>query len=136
MEDNREITQEHEEQQESQELKTFTQEEVEDIIKRRLARERKKNDRETGTDGQDREKDLEARELKLKAKEKLFDAGMPLNLADVLRYDDEKTLDEAIQSIQELNREAPKGWGQRVSSGNTASTQDPIRKAMGLDRKG
>ena len=49
MEDNREITQEHEEQQESQEEqeeRTYSQQEVDDIIRKRLARERRKYERE------------------------------------------------------------------------------------------
>lgn len=113
--------------------KMFTQEEVDEIIRKRLARERKKGDSEQETDT-GRESDLEARELKLMAKEKLMEAGMPLNLAEVLNYSDEDSLDEAIETIRNLNKEAPKSWGQRQSQ-NRAPNADPYRKAMGLDRK-
>lgn len=127
-----------EEQQKDQQEKLFTQEDVEEILKKRLARERRRYGREAG-DGEensDREKDLAEREMKLLAKEKLMEAGMPLGLADVLRYSDEKTLDNAIQVVKNLNQASQdkKAWGQRMQS--QRGGPDQFRQAMGLDRKG
>lgn len=51
--------------------KTFTQEEVNQIVQDRLARER--NKQHTGPDTEDREKDLEKREKDLAAREKAFE---------------------------------------------------------------
>ena len=137
MEDNREITQEHEEQQESQEEqeeRTYSQQEVDDIIRKRLARERRKYEREFTGNEADREKALNARELKITAREKLVHAGMPSSLADVLKYEDEKTLEEAIAAITAYKKEPSKAWGERM--GFHSSKPDRIRQAMGLDRKG
>ena len=119
--------------------KTFTQEEVDEIVRKRLARERKRTGADGSLDGNntgdDREKALELRELKLTAKEKLLESGMPVSLADILRYDDEESLEKAIETIKNLekNREAPKAWGQR-QNGRKSSDADQIRKAMGLAR--
>lgn len=116
--------------------KTFTQAEVNEIVRNRLAREREKNDRYGDNAGNDREKSLEDRELRLMAREKLFESGMPTSLADVLRYSDEKSLEKAIETIKNLNKnkEAPRSWGQR-QSGGINTNGDPIRKAMGLNRE-
>lgn len=119
----------------NQEPRTFTQEEVDEIVRKRLARERKKtdanNDQESGSD---REKTLEDRELKVMAREKLLDAGMPSSLADVLRYSDEKSLEKAMETIKNLDRGVPKSWGERQSSRRNSNV-DIYRKAMGLDRR-
>lgn len=119
------------------EERTFTQEEVEEIVKKRLARERKKAAR--GADGEDplteRENSLAERELRLTARERLQEEGLPMSLADVLRYVDEETLDKAIEAIRNLNTEGPKAWGQRQSGVGRNPVENQIRKAMGLDRK-
>lgn len=114
-----------------QDKRTFTQEEVDEIVRKRLARERQKQEKGgDNTDFSEREQAIAARELKCMAREKLFDAGMPASLADVLNYSDEKTLEAAIEEIKKLNPSAPKAWGQRMGA---AAHKDPIRAAMGLD---
>ena len=141
MTDNERTSEGTAEQQESNEAKTFTQEEVNRIVQDRLARDRKSrnldNDMEPES-GTDRERSLEQRELHLMAREKLFEEGLPSQLADILKYSDEKSLEAAIKAIKELNlnSEAPKNWGQRHSSSGGRSTEDTkIRKAMGLNHK-
>lgn len=126
------------EQQENTE-KTFTQAEVDEIVRKRLARERKKAGIDDNSDsdnaGNDKEKSLEDRELRLMAKEKLLDSGMPTSLADILRYSDETSLEKAIETIKNLekNQGTPKAWGQRQNA-RKSDNGDPIRKAMGLNR--
>ena len=116
---------------EKQEPKTFTQEEVDEIVRKRLARERKKADVGEGVEpGTDREKSLDARELRIMAREKLQDSGMPMSLADVLKYSDEESLEEAIEIIKNLDNEPRKSWGQRQSGRKTDT--DKVREAMGL----
>ena len=45
---------------------------------------------------------MKARELAIVAAEKLTAAGLPKELAGVLKYDDEKTLDEAINKLSTM----------------------------------
>ena len=124
----------NEDQNQNQGGKMFTQDEVNEIVRKRLERERKKTGSDDQTDsGTDRARTLEERELKVMAREKLFEAGLPASLADVLRYNDEKSLEKAMEEIKNLNQGAPKAWGQRQSRGG-GTKSDPYRKAMGLDR--
>ena len=134
MEDNRENTQAAEETLDSQEECTYSQQEVDAIIRKRLARERRKYEREFSGDETDREKALNARELKITAREKLVEAGMPSSLANVLRYEDEETLEEAIAAVANYEKEPRKAWGERM--GAHTYKPDRVRQAMGLDRKG
>lgn len=121
------------------EEKTFTQEEVEEIVKKRLARERKKAAR--GTEGEDslteRENRLAEREIRLTARERLQEEGLPMSLADVLRYSDEKTLETAIEALKEFkaDTEPRKAWGMRQSSSGKNTGDSQIRQAMGLNQK-
>lgn len=78
--------------------KTFTQEEVNRIVSDRLARERDKRTAELD----EREKALRQRELSVIAREKLEEAGLNKELCDVLRFDDEASLDEAISKLKNI----------------------------------
>ena len=78
--------------------RTFTQEEVNRIVSERLSRERDKRAAELD----EREKAVKARELAVIAAEKLAAAGLPKDLTAVLRYDDETSLDEAINRLSKL----------------------------------
>lgn len=88
-----------EKQQPEQTGKTFTQEEVNRIVSDRLARDRDKRSAELD----EREKAVKARELAVIAVEKLTAAGLPKELAGVLKYDDETTLDEAISTLSTMH---------------------------------
>ena len=112
--------------------RTFTQEELEEIVQKRLARDRRSR---SGMDGlQAREKELENRELFLEAKEQLMEAGLPAGLAEVLRYEDREALEKAVRMIQDLGAAQPAGWGQRPSGGRASAYEDPIKRAMGLEQ--
>ena len=111
--------------------RTFTESEVNEIVQNRLARERRKTDRTDS--GNDREANL---------KEKLLDMGMSTKLADLLRYDDEESLEEAIEEYNSLiggtgenkKEEKPKSWGQRQNGAGKRKTEsEQIRAAMGLN---
>ena len=113
------------------EERVFTQEELEEILQKRLARERRNR---PGTDGlQARERELEERERAVVARERLADAGLPAALAQVLKNDDE-SIDKAIDLISGLDFARPVSWGQRPSGGRAAAREDPIRRAMGLEQ--
>lgn len=78
--------------------RTFTQEEVNRIVSERLSRDRDKRAAEL----EEREKAVKARELAVIAAEKLAAAGLPKDLTAVLRYDDEASLDAAINQLSTL----------------------------------
>lgn len=78
--------------------RTFTQEEVNRIVSERLSRDRDKRAAEL----EEREKAVKVRELAVIAAEKLAEAGLPKDLTAVLRYDDEASLDAAINQISTL----------------------------------
>lgn len=113
------------------EERVFTQEELEEILQKRLARERRNR---PGTDGlQARERELEERERAVVARERLAEAGLPAALAQVLKSDVE-SIEKAIDLISGLDMARPVSWGQRPSGGRAAAQEDPIRRAMGLEQ--
>lgn len=71
--------------------KTFSQEDVNRIVGERLAKEKAKNE----SDWQQREQDLQRRELQMTAKEYLSEKNMPVELLDALNYTDEETLQKS-----------------------------------------
>lgn len=64
--------------------KLFTQEEVNNIVRDRLARERAKNSPTEPTEEEKRLQDLNARESKITCREYVMDQGLPSQLLDVL----------------------------------------------------
>lgn len=124
-----------------QQEKTFTQEQVNAIVSKRLAEDRASR----ASEFDKREKELNQREMQIRAKELLAERGLPKNLADVLRYSDEESLKAAIDVIDktrgfkessvstEQNNDKRKIIENPLSSGQRdALIGDPLRKAMGL----
>lgn len=64
--------------------KMFTQEEVNNIVRDRLARERAKNTPQEPTEEEKRLQDLNARESRIACREYVMDQGLPSQLLDVL----------------------------------------------------
>ena len=79
-------------------VRTFTQEEVNRIVSERLSRDRDKRAAELD----EREKAIKVRELAVIAAEKLAAAGLPKELNAVLKYDDEESLEAAINQLSTL----------------------------------
>lgn len=126
---------------EQQQGKTFTQEQVNAIVSKRLAEDRASR----ASEFDKREKDLNQREMQIRAKELLAERGLPKNLADVLRYSDEESLKAAVDVIdhtrgfKEDSGDAGQNGGKRKIIENPlpggqrdALIGDPLRKAMGL----
>lgn len=124
-----------------QQEKTFTQEQVNAIVSKRLAEDRASR----ASEFDKREKELNQREMQIRAKELLAERGLPKNLADVLRYSDEESLKAAIDVIDktrgfkessvdtEQNNDKRKIIENPLPSGQRdALIGDPLRKAMGL----
>lgn len=116
--------------------KTFSQDDVNRIVSDRLARERDKRTAELD----EREQALRQRELAVIAREKLDEAGLNKELCDVLRFDDEDALDEAIsklKSIKGFNAENPEKSEKKVIENRLPPVEnidppDPFRKAFHL----
>lgn len=118
--------------------KTFSQEDVNRIVGERLAAEKRKGEAALA----EREQQLAQRELLLTAKEKLTEAGLPVELMDALNVSSPEAMDKAITTlkgvINKIKAEAPKPFtihgakpaeaGRRPEVG--ADSQ--LRKAMGL----
>ena len=80
-----------------QQEKTFTQEQVNAIVGKRLAEQKQQLESEFVK----REQDLSRREMSLMARELLKEKGLPENLAGILKYDNEEELAKAIELINE-----------------------------------
>lgn len=139
--------QQHEEHQEEQKsLRTFTEEEVNDIVRKRLNREREKLTRafEEGTresDLDERERKILRRELRADTLEKLAENGMPPGLADLVNYDSAEECEKSLATVsavfnQAVN-EAVKGKARQSTprdGGGYTGRPDPLAGAFGLKR--
>ena len=119
---------------------TFTQEQVNKIVSDRLAREKVKSEAALA----EREQQLAQRELLLTAKEKLTDAGLPVELLNALNVSSPEAIEKAITTlkgvIDKIKAEAPKPFtihgahpgesGRRPELGMGGDSS--LRKAMGL----
>lgn len=74
-----------------QQEKTFTQEQVNAIVSKRLAEAKSA-----------READLNRREMEIKAKELLIEKGLPKDLSTILRYDNDEELTAAVDQLVNL----------------------------------
>ena len=131
--------------------KTFTQKDLDAIIDKRLARERKEAEtriKEAVTEAQklakmsaderleheraerdkalkDRESEITKRELRAEAKSQLSDKGMPVELAEVLPYTDAETTNQALEAVEKVFRAAvEKGVTERLK-GNPPKVSQP-----------
>ena len=117
--------------------RTFTQDEVNRIVSNRLAEDRAKRTAELD----EREKAVKARELAVIAAEKLSAAGLPKELTAVLKYDDEESLEAAINQLTNMRgftNGNNRGTGKRVyeerklPEGDTNYEHDPLREIFRL----
>ena len=93
--------------------KTFTQEDVNRIVGKRLAEEKTKSE----ADLERREKELKQKELDYEIKAALRDKGLPPELAAVLKYTDSDSIKSAVESIAALK-------------GGTDTVRTPFRTGM------
>ena len=85
-----------EEKEDSANTRTFTQEQVNAIVGKRLAEAKASKESELGK----KETELNEREMQIRAKEVLAEKGLPKDLAKVLKYSDEETLLNAISVVE------------------------------------
>lgn len=139
---------------ENEGVKTFTQDEVDTIIKGRLAKERKSwekliqdqqteaeklasmsekekksyQEKKKESDLAEREAAITRRELMAQAKDSLADKGIPIELAEVLTFTDAETCNKSIQVVSKAFQAAvEKAVNDRLKGGATpkkASAQE------------
>lgn len=98
--------------------KTFTQDEVNRIVKDRLARAKGGSNTDPDAGGfAEREKALNQRELQLEAREKLADAGLPRGLLDVVNFSSKEDMEKSINALTAYFKDSAAG-GRTSGSGN------------------
>lgn len=106
----------------------FTQDEVNRIVQDRLARVKVANEPDQ------RELDLQSRELALYARERIEENGLDKTLADELKGMDKATIDKVIKIIapmaQRMNEPIRNAVG--PTNGKAMGSDASIRAAMGL----
>ncbi len=121
----------------AQEEKTFTQEQLNNIVSERLTKERSKNDSALAQ----KEQEFLQRELRLSAKELLSEKGLPVQLLDALNCTSAESLQKSISIIEESFKTKQTGATKVKLRGVVPgeSDSDPrdksdhsIREAMGL----
>lgn len=113
--------------------KTFTQEEVNQIVSNRLKEEREKLKKEQDAAFADREKAINAREMRMTAAEELHKKGLPSSLVDAINCTDKETMSKSIEILMQTYRsdaQEPHRTPYVPQNGETHS--DPVRGAMGL----
>ena len=118
--------------------KTFSQDDVNRIVGERLAAEKRKGEAALA----EREQQLARRELLLTAKEKLTDAGLPVELLNALNVSSPEAMEKAITTlkgmIDKIKAEAPKPFtihgAKPAEAGRSPQMggDSQLRKAMGL----
>ena len=138
MTDNAELGNNLEENKEVSE-KTFTQDEVNEIIKKRLAREKSGADEAINA----REAELNRRELQLQLRERMAENSLPKELATIIKADSEEDINNALSLLNKyIKASAEENKGKNVGSfriGVTSQSREemraenPFRKVMGLN---
>ena len=117
--------------------KAFTQEEVNTIVQDRLAKEKAKFEKQIG----DMQADIARREKKLEAKEKLREKGLPVELVDLVKLDDDEAFNTSLDILEKAyktkvpeleNKSATGNAGYVPAAGSAPNPDANIRKAMGL----
>lgn len=117
--------------------KTFTQEQVNQIISDRLARDRAKGEAALA----EREQQLAQRELLLTAREKLTENGLPVELVDALNVSSPEALEKALSTVKTvLDKYKSEARPIKISGAKPAESlcrakdtgDGSLRKAMGL----
>ncbi|MEA4804784.1 DUF4355 domain-containing protein [Acetobacterium wieringae] len=109
--------------------KTFSQEEVNTIIRDRLTKEKEKIQKQYEA----MEKEFKQKELNLKAKELLTSKGLSLDILDALKYEDEDTLNKSVNLIESIFKTGTKP-NYDPAAGGAPDPDQQIREAMGLKK--
>jgi len=122
--------------------RTFSQMELDRIVQTRIAQDRSRRESEYT----EKEQELARRELQLTAKERFMQEELPVALLPALNVADAESLESTIDLLKKhlgaspnqkaANQISPKPmFTQPFQPGRSAPRVDPIRTAMGLERK-
>lgn len=121
-----------------EDIKTFTQEELNTIVQDRLAKEKAKYEKLL----EDMQTDVAKREKRLDAQEKLKEKGLPAELVSLVNLNDEKSFNTSLELIERTYKQQqsqPQPHGEEMHKSMPYSPRDggayhgdPIREAMGL----
>lgn len=113
--------------------RTFTQDEVNRIVKERLAKERDRLKREQDALFAEREQEVAKREMRITAVEKLQEKGLPALLADAINCSSSESIEKSIEILSNT-QDAHEGEKKPAynPNGGRGISGDPIRAAMGL----
>lgn len=114
--------------------KTFTQEEVNQIISNRLKEEREKLKKEQDASFMEREKNLAAREMRLNAIDRLQEKGLPASLVDAINCSDEDAINKSIEILANYKKSELQGTqkAEYIPVNGNRVQHDAVRDAMGL----
>lgn len=121
--------------------KTFSQEEVNSIIRDRLAKEKDKTQKQVEAI----EKEYQQKELTLKAKELLSSKGLSQDILEALKFEDEETLNKSVSIVESIinsiQSETPKFIGvtpgrsnYRPVAGEAPTSDQQIREAFKIKK--
>lgn len=123
--------------------KTFTQDEVNEIIRKRLAKQKESlmrsiEDGQRSEELDERERKIIERELKADAAVKLAEDGLPHNLSSLLNYENKKSYEKSYEEVTGIFRAAI-GEDRKTRArqsvpiegmGGSRGGSDPIRSAF------
>ena len=123
--------------------RTFTQEEVNRIVQERLAKEKSKGTGNAGDELEKRAAELDLRERRLTAREKLRENGLPDYLVDALNMNTDEDFQKSMEAVLKMKGEAVNSPGAGAKpigilnpigtiQGMGTKTNDPVRAAFGL----
>lgn len=121
--------------------KKYTDEDVDRIIAKKIAAERKRmsklfNDEQQESELDKRERDVLKRELRADAKDTLTSQGLPSTLADLIDYSDKESSEKSLENVISIFREATAQGVKNALRGNvprvgtSLSGKDPIADAF------
>lgn len=125
--------------------KLFTQEDVNRIVQERLSKERSKGNAEMEAALAQREKDLQAREFIMTAKESISQAGLPAEMFDVLDKSSPEAFQKALVAASGMMKKkeeasAPPAaipqFTRQMTNNGSGKAFDHFRDAFGLKQKG
>lgn len=119
--------------------KTFTQEEVNEIVRDRLSKEKAKYEKLVA----EKEAEYSRKERLLNAREELSRRGLPDELASLVKLDDDESFSNSLTLLEKhfktgfspkpmVTGKTPENRGHSVPSSEGNKVDVSIRKAMGL----